>query len=188
VDKQIDGSTIESDSSVIFVLDRDLRLRLCNAAWDRFARENDGESLLRQSILGRPIFDFISGALAEHYSRVFRQTLQGESVWRQGYECSSAEKSRRFSMHIYPVHGELMIVNSLVLETPHDRVASLSGEAEYRSGNGILLMCSNCRRTKTRAPSERWDWAPGFVASPPANVSHGLCPPCYEYYSSLLID
>ena len=47
---QIDIAGIEQDPSVIFVLDREYRLRWCNAAWDQFARENNGEQLLRDSL------------------------------------------------------------------------------------------------------------------------------------------
>jgi len=183
---QTDEKAIESDPSVIFVLDQDLRIRLCNGAWDRFALENGGAHLLRRSILGRPIFDFISGNLADHYRKVFRQTLQRDIVWQQDYECSSPSVLRRFCMHVYPVRGELLIVNSLLVQSEHDREVSPAIEAHYRDSGGILLMCSNCRRVRAKGPEARWDWVPGFVLSPPARVSHGLCPPCYEYYSSKL--
>ena len=182
---QIDLAGIEQDPSVIFVLDREYRLRWCNAAWDRFARENNGEELLRDLIVGRSVFDFISGVLTDHYREAFRRTLERGVIWKQDYECSSSHVHRQFSMCIYPVDGELLIVNSLVANEPHGRHALLSFEAHYRDSNGLLVMCSNCRRTKIGSV-ERWDWVPDFVDTPPNQVTHGLCQPCYEYYSSMI--
>ena len=88
-------------------------------------------------------------------------------------------------MCVYPVAGELLIVNSLVVNEPHAGHAFPAFEAHYRNSDGLLMMCSNCRRVRI-GPVERWDWVPDFVDTPPSNVTHGLCRPCFEYYSSLI--
>src|ERR1700748_3613624 len=94
----IDEIAFENDPSVAFLLDREYRLRACNAAWDRFALENDGKHLLRDSVTGQSVFEYISGMLADYYRRVFDTTLRSGSIWQQEYECSSASVHRRFSM------------------------------------------------------------------------------------------
>ena len=32
------------------------------------------------------------------------------------------------------------------------------------------------------APLVKADWVPAYVRSPPENLSHGLCDPCYAFY------
>jgi hypothetical protein len=181
LEKPIDANAFDGDPSVIYVLDRGMRLRSCNPAWDRFAKENSGEHLLRPMILGRPVFDFISGVLADYYRDLFARILESGVDWHQEYECSSPEVMRTFAMHIYPVHGELLIVNSIIVQGPHEGEAFPPVEARYRNVAGVLVMCSNCRRAKAGS-EERWDWVPGFVTSQPPKVSHGLCSLCYEFY------
>jgi hypothetical protein len=182
----MDAGAIENDPSVIFVLDAAYRFRLCNAAWDRFARENGGESVVGEVVLGRSVFDYILGAVARHYRRAFERTLQQGALWSQEYECSSPHVYRRFLMSVYPIQGELLVVNSLCVERPHEGGVLSAVEERYRNAGGMVVMCSNCRKTQTSGPEQRWDWAPGFVSEPPLNVSHGLCPACFEYYANQL--
>lgn len=182
----LDESAIENDPSVIYILDGDYRLCRCNAAWDRFALANSGESLLRDSVAGRSIFEYISGAVADHYRQVFERSLKSGGIWQQEYECSSPSIQRRFSMRIYPIRGELMIVNSLIVEDRHPAVAFPPIETRYRNSDGLIVMCANCRRAKVAETEEQWDWVPGFVEKRPFRVSHGLCSPCYEYYHSII--
>jgi hypothetical protein len=87
-------------------------------------------------------------------------------------------------MRIYAIRSELMIVNSLIVEQPHPSLALPAIETRYRTSDGLIVMCANCRRAKAAEMQERWDWVPGFVEKRPFRVSHGLCPPCYEYYYS----
>jgi hypothetical protein len=89
-------------------------------------------------------------------------------------------------MQVYPVDGQLLVVNALLVEAAHPGDPFPGIEGSYRNSDGILVMCSNCRRTKTNKPPARWDWVPEFVGSRPPQVSHGLCQPCYEYYCGRL--
>ena len=186
----LSATPLESDPSVIYALDREFHIRYCNRAWDEFAVDNAGEHLRRASVVGRPLFDFISGPPEAHFREACRRVLEENKAWMQEYECSSAGTFRKFAMHVHPFGGGagLLVVNSLLVQNPHDEAAHPALEAAYRDSNGLIVMCSNCRRTRRCGEDEVWVWAPGFVSAPPHRVSHGLCPPCVEGYLFALQD
>ena len=42
----------DNDDSVIYLLDPDLKIVRCNAAWDRFAVANGGEAVVSSKVAG----------------------------------------------------------------------------------------------------------------------------------------
>src|SRR5579871_165336 len=180
----VDLSVLESDPAVIFVLDRQLRIRYCNSAWNRFALANGGPSLLSNAVCGRAVTDFISGTLATDYRATYEKALERGVAWVHDYECSSATCIRRFTMHVYPLEAGsgLVVTNALRVEMPREASSQACLQSDYRLANGMIVMCSNCRRTKSKGLEQTWDWVPQFVTDPPDMVSHGLCPICCEHY------
>ncbi len=183
IDPIFDASLIDSDPSIIFVLDRQLRIAWCNRSWNEFALANGGVGLLSDAVRGRPITDFISGPLADYYRTVYKRILDRSATWLHDYECSSPLISRQFTMHVYPLDGAtgLMVINSLRVESPAP-IATQTAESEYVSSHGLIVMCSNCRRTQRQHQLDTWDWVPRFVEHPPELVSHGICPICLDHY------
>ena len=74
------------------------------------------------------------------------------------------------------------VVNSLMVERPHDRPVAEPAAELYVSQDGIVCMCSYCRRTMQTGEPDQWDWVPAFVTERPPRVSHGFCRICAEYY------
>jgi hypothetical protein len=174
----------EGDRSVVYVLDDDLRLAYCNKAWDEFAEHNGGAHLQRIEQVGHRVLDAISEPLKAFYRSVFERSLADSTPWEHSYECSSPECYREFHMQVLPLQAppRLVIVNSLVVEKAHERVKRAPLTAVYRTAGGIIGMCMHCRRTRRSEEPDIWDWVPEFLAKPPDNVSHGLCPTCFRYY------
>ena len=174
----------EDDPSVVYVLDDDLRLAYCNKAWDEFAEHNGGAHLRRVEQLGNPVLDAISEPLKTFYGSVFERSLAEQQPWEHWYECSSPECYRGFHMQVLPLQAppRLIVVNSLVVEKAHQRIGRAPLTAVYRSTEGLIGMCMHCRRTRRTEEGDIWDWVPEFLAKPPDNVSHGLCPSCFRYY------
>ena len=87
-------------------------------------------------------------------------------------------------MFVYPLKARaLLIVCSLRVEKLHSVPAVEPVEARYRDEHGIMVMCSNCRRTRrSGVEPETWDWISEYVAHQPPMVSHSLCDLCLEYY------
>jgi len=181
---EIPAEVLEQDQSVIFGLDSSLQIVYCNAAWDAFAAANGGCDLLRPAPLGHPLLNYIGGSLAGYYESAYRSVLQTSELWRHVYECSSASVYRKYAMQVLPMKRMrgLLVVNSLCVERPHEPARNGVRPLDYRFANGMVVMCSHCRRTKRSDGSEQWDWVPEHVATMPRNTSHGLCGVCFEYY------
>lgn len=177
----------ESDPAVIFVLDSDFRLTYCNAAWNRFALENGGSpQVLRERQIGRSVMEATPEPLKRFYSSLYAKVLFDEPSSDHLYECSSAETFRRFHMGIQRIEISehdpfLVVVNSLLLEEPPQQSAAGYDPEAMREKNGLITMCAHCRRTRM-PESGGWVWAPELIRHMPMDVSHGLCPVCWEIH------
>jgi len=103
------------------------------------------------------------------------------------YECSSDETYRRYHMHVMrkDVPGEgpfLVVVNSLVVERPHERPRARFDLRILRGENGLITMCSHCRRVELPKVRDAWVWVPELVVKMPLDVSHGVCPVCFDIH------
>ncbi len=176
---------LERDESVIYILDSDLRIAWCNSAWDRFAGANQGERVQHGSLRGGAVLDFITEPLKGYYAGVFRDALETGTQHEHCYECSSPALYRSFRLSVLPIaKRRLIVISSLETERPHaeDRALRPANPVVYTAANGLIAMCSNCRRTRRSEIPEVWDWVPGFVEARPENVTHGLCPACLYHY------
>jgi hypothetical protein len=174
----------ENDTAIIYVLDADLRIVYCNEAWDRFAAENGGRSLLRPRPLGACVIDVNPPPLKRFFETAYREALSTGRVWQHCYDCSSPAVYRKYQMTVHPEReaGNLVVVNSLVVESPPsgtERETCEPDEGTYIDRNGIVTVCCECRRT--RRPGREtsvWDWVPAYVEAPPGRISHGICDTC----------
>jgi len=178
---------VEADNSIIFMLNPDLRIIYSNKAWDQFASQNGGKGLNRAAILGTPILDAVAEPLKAFYANAFAEAMEKGRPWGHDYECSSPDSYRLFHMRVLPLaNSYLLVENSLRIERPHgpERPAMPASAVSYVSENGILTLCSHCRRTRRigAAAAPIWDWVPAYLTEPPGPVSHGLCRNCRAYF------
>jgi hypothetical protein len=178
---------LEVDSSIIYMLSPDLRIIYCNRAWDHFAAENGGVRLSRTETLGASVLNVIPEPLRPFYVSGFALARQQSQPWEHDYECSSPDLYRLFHMRVLPLaNSYLMVENSLRIGHPHgaERPATPANSALHLGENGILTMCSHCRRTRRigAAAAPVWDWVPEYLANPPGRVSHGLCRNCRAFF------
>ena len=171
----------DSDDTA-FAVSRELALVRTNAAWTRFARANGGEELLERFGRGSSIMSAVPAVLQPFYRSGYARVWATGERWEHDYECSSPERYRRFRMFVHQIdHAFLVVVNAAIVDDPHDREASSPEESRYAT-DGVITMCSNCRRVRNRSGEKRWDWVPAFVAHLPQNVSHGICDACAPLY------
>lgn len=176
---------VEADHSIIFMLDPNLRIVYCNAAWDLFASRNNGVSLLRSAVSGTAVLDAIPEPLKSFYARHFAQVAAMGTPWEHDYECSSPDLYRLFHMRVLPLSDSYLLVeNSLRFEEPHgpDRPSMPADPSLYLNKHGMLTMCSHCRRTRRVTSEHQWDWVQPYVGKPPGSVSHGLCLNCRAFF------
>lgn len=160
-------------------LTADLRIIAVSPGWTRFARANGGAEVLERWGPGASITTALPEPLLSYYRDVFARVATQHYAWDGDYECSSAELYRLFRMRIYPLDEGFGIVHALRIEERHHRTGFAPHEAYV--DEGLIRMCAHCRKVQHR-PTRRWDWVPGYVATRPPNVSHGLCPGCEAYY------
>lgn len=151
-----------------------------NAAWRSFARENGGDPA--STGVGANYFSATRGALARWLETMTRDCSTSGAVFETEYQCSSPTQRRDFRMRVHPIAGTgFLITHSLLRTTALESRAGAPIPDDAYVENGLVTMCSNCRRAR-RADHASWDWIPEWVAHPPRLVSHGICPVCVGFY------
>lgn len=182
----------ENHHDPVYGLWQDLRLAYLNPAWFRFAAENGGEPAISSRWnLGVSIMESVAGQLQPFYRKLLENCLKPEKAElrpvQHEYECSSGALYRRFQLTVYPLkdHQGLLLVNSLVIERPHDpaeRQPRAPDKADYADQHGLIHQCCHCRRVQNQEIGNRWDWVPQWVDHIPRDTTHSLCPFCLDYY------
>jgi hypothetical protein len=173
-------SSLADGDNVTYMLSSELRIVDHNGAWERFARENGGEQCLERWPRGSSILDAVSGELRSFFADRFAGAARSGERWDHDYECSSAMEFRQYRMIAYPFSGSFVVTHALLVSTPHEHVELAPSEVYER--DGLITMCSHCRRVRRKTTPECWDWVPQYVATAHNNISHGLCTGCYRYY------
>ena len=178
---------LQDSRSIIYILDADSRIVFCNWAWDRFAAQNKGVNLSHLSVLGKSVLDVVPDALQLFYRTAYATARKSGQPWIHNFECSSPETFRLFHMRVLPIGGPyLCIENSLRIERLHepDRAEIHPIASRYVDENGVVVMCSQCRRTRQvrNIGSPRWVWIPEFLNGPPGEVTHELCDLCFRFF------
>jgi hypothetical protein len=178
---------------VLYRIDIQDRLTELNDGWLAFAQASGGDSLHPSNILGRSLWDFISDAETSHLYQVMVQRLrQGGPPTRFRFRCDAPDRRRLLAMEITgDKTGSIQFSVSSVLEDP--RVSLSFFEPAHARGEGLLTMCSWCKRAQL--PTGRWveiEEAVGELRlledSPLPGVTHGICPPCHEAVAGALDD
>jgi len=182
---------LEKTRAIVFGLWPDFRLAYFSPAWVKFAEQNGGQPKVGADWgLGTRYFDAIPEPLRPFYQRFLTTTADaGASMHPSShvYECSAPTLFRKFSMQVYSLRNRagFIIVNSLVVEAPHDPLTRAPHDADvnqYLDERGLVVQCSHCRLVRHAGAKDRWDWVPEWVGRCPANTSHGLCEMCFKYY------
>lgn len=154
-----------------------------NRAWLEFGRANGAQTV---SGPGIRLLDAITEPLRGFYAEQFARVLADGQPWEQDYECSSATLHREYRLLVVAIAGGagLLITHALRVEVPHRHEALPFVQAQYQAANGLITLCSYCRRVRQAASPApaRWDWVPALVAHATPNVSHGICERCAAYY------
>jgi hypothetical protein len=168
--------------------------------WNRFALENDGAALLDgRGVLGRSLFDFISGESVRDTYQGFFAAMRSGSAQRARLmsRCDSPTVRRELWIVITPVHQERdldgFLVQSLtVSETVRPPIDLFDFQAMLERSRRdkslpILTMCSYCQDVRYPSGSSERDgtWLPAedyYHLGGDANVriSHGICPACED--------
>lgn len=178
--------SIDQTTNTVFLVDRSGRLVDHNAAYERFARDNAGDSLLARWGRGCDMYACLPAVIREEV------VARYEQVWRTGrvdyrYQCHSPELFRIYHMRLVPYRDEFVISeHSLVVSAPLPGMVILpEDEIRRRFGDsrGIVTQCCSCRKIRSPGTGEEWFWVEAMFnpsARIAADTSHGLCPVCLE--------
>lgn len=121
--------------------------------WLAFAVENGSDGLQPERILGRSLWDFISGAENRQlYRHLFARAREMEAPISVPFRCDAPEFRRFMRLTIEPTKdGSLSLSTRLVREEERERVALL--DASVSRGDDLVSMCSWCLRILT-APDQ----------------------------------
>lgn len=169
--------------TIRYEIDSEDRIRWVSPSWTPFAQENGGEALDPQTVIGRPLWDYIAGLETKHIFQVLHERVRrsGEPVCFP-FRCDSPTLRRELSLTIDALPDGALGFSSITLrELPHGYVAVLDTRRTTRRDE-LLIVCSWCKRVRL----DRGDWAElascaGLFDGDPAppRISHGMCPSCY---------
>lgn len=183
---KISFETIEKSKHSIYAVSKNFELIYFNPAWFEFAKQNNGEpNISKKFKIGTNLFDGIKGIVSEYYLDKYSKVLKTQKPWNHEYQCSSNTTYREFFQNVYPLkNGEaILIVNSLKIEEPiKENIRHNKSKIFYEHDDGFIVQCCQCRKTQRANDNSTWDWVPSFVEKMPENVSHSICPICFDYY------
>ncbi len=164
--------------AVIYEVDASDALVAMNDAWQSFAIANGAPHLMRDRILGRPLWDFISDETTRLvYDVVLRQVRNGARS-RFEYRCDSPDRRRLMEMSIAPgPAGHVVFESATICVEWHRDTAAPTGEMLART-------CGWCKRAHTRQDGwrelglESTGHGPGGPRSPV--IANGMCSDCYS--------
>jgi hypothetical protein len=175
----------DDNDSIIYLLDSGLRIARCNLAWDQFALRNHGEAAISSRVVGTHVLDVVSPDLRPFYLAAYQNVQRFRRDWWHIFECSSANVARTFQMRILPCDEKsLLTINTLISETALEESPPKSIE-DYANRDGIVTICSHCRRAQHVRQRDVWDWVPELLMSGQALASFGLCDFCTAYHYHL---
>jgi hypothetical protein len=164
-------------------IDASDRLCFVNEAWLAFARENGAIGLDPESVLGRPIWDFIEG---REVSYLFRALLREVRNQRRGmslpFRCDAPATRREMELELVPLHaGVIEFRSHLERGTSRAPVMLLDGAVARASWH--VPICSWCKRVEVSGgaweDTETAARALGLLSSETApRLMHTICPDC----------
>jgi len=168
-----------------YQVDENDTLTAVDESWLRFARENEASHLTRELVVGRPIWQFVTGAETRHlYGSLFERARSTGSVRRIPFRCDSPERRRFMELDIVAAaSGALELQSRIVREEARAAVALLRPTAER--SKATVDVCSWCKRI--HADGARWleveeaiDQLDLFGATLP-ELNHKTCPECAKH-------
>lgn len=168
-----------SDSSfnIVYRLDQADRITEVGGAWDRMALENGGDALCGHSVLGRNLYDFISGDVSKMFVRTL---IDGVRVLHRprtvAYRCDSPGLRRYMEMSINCDDG-----GGVVLEHRQLRTEATGRRFDFLVGlqpvRQMVVRCSHCNSVKFGGV---WGEPEALLPAEPSQVPviYGVCPSC----------
>lgn len=148
--------------------------------WDDFALANDGSAAVAASVVGRPLWEFVSGEETRALLAAVLHAARSGSAVDVPMRCDAPGRERRLSFHAsMGPGGRLRVETQLMGEVTREPVI-----LEHTRGDGLLRMCSWCNSIRA---GDGWMEATAAVSTlglfdlpETPRVSHGICEACSD--------
>lgn len=171
------------ESNVIYKVDNDFKIIYVNDAWDLFAKENNGDEIISDKVLGENLFDFIhSRDVKQMYFEIISYVRKGK-ILKFPFRCDSPTQIRNLHMLVYlDNNGNVTFSSELqstkIRETPLYVIYTSNVEEEY-----MLVMCSWCKRVRAEngwvEVEEVLNNEKIFLKHQIPKITHSICEECY---------
>ena len=193
----LDASVLDQFDGLCYVTDRQGKLESIGSTnWDAFAISNLAPSTVASKVVGKNLFDFITGEPVKDQLRDVMQRLSDGSfdAWVMPYRCDSPQIKRNMRLSIRPVREQHKILGflfqSVLLsseERPPIELFNFAAQADYSQRPHSLptiSMCSYCQRVKDeKYIGDQWIDAEEYYmlgGTSEVRISHGICEQCIE--------
>ncbi|NNK77315.1 MAG: PAS domain-containing protein [Litoreibacter sp.] len=197
-----DPSHLEALEGITFMTDRDGVIMAIGARnWDAFCVDNGAPDLAASDVIGRNLFDYVSGkpVRAQIREALDKLAKSPENSWVMPFRCDAPGRQRHMRQSVTPVFRDRkctgFFFQSIELAS-HDRppidlfdFKEMARKAANSSDLPLIKMCSWCQKVLfTPVTNDDWVEAEEYYAaggSSNVRISHGICAPCAEKASSL---
>jgi hypothetical protein len=168
-----------------YYIDAADRLIFVDETWREFARDIAAPELVSDSILYKPLWDFIADKRVQHlYQILLARVRQSGEPAQVSYRCDSPGTRRFLQMRMTPdTEAGVHFHNWLVREEKREPVRLL--EMTPKRSEEIIIICSWCKLVKL--DDDTWVEVENavqqlglFEAVEMPKLSHGMCPDCAQ--------
>ena len=156
-----------------------------NDEWLSFAHENGASHLTLDAVLNKSLWQFITDFDVQHlYTLIFNKVLADQLSVKIPFRCDSPDCRRFMEMEISPLSGNRVQIRNRILREEFREPVDLLNPAVNRSKE-LVRMCSWCKKIDV-SPSNWVEVEQAvkqlnlFEAPTSPQLTHGICPTCYE--------
>ncbi len=158
--------------------------------WEPFALENGGRELAPDKVLGRQLWDFVSGfAVRDLYRMILRRARGGVPVSFE-IRCDAPHCRRHLGIRVTPLRdGHVQFRTEVLRVEMRPPVALLDAHAPR--GVEVVRICSWCK--KVHMPPDAWIEVEEavlrlrlFERAEVPQLSHGICRACVDLVAASL--
>jgi hypothetical protein len=179
---------------ISYIVSRDGAIDAIGAArWNDFACENGAPELVDKCVIGRNLFDFVSGAdVQSHIRRVLSElSTRRRPVCVLPLRCDGPAQLRNLRQSITPIFEanecRRFLFQSVELHSrqrPPIDLYDFKARVTQDLSLPLIVMCSWCLRVQSaEARARRWITAEKYYAAggqSQVRISHGICNACVE--------
>lgn len=194
IDPTLRGGILEEDladlnasSNTIYAVWSDLTIAFLNDAWFDFARENRaGDDFLEGFGIGSSVDVGGDDPMNRYFIDCIHRSLREERAVAFQYECPAPETFRLMQVNFLPLRNDLCVISIARVKSSSHQAQGRDPRAgtafDYLNDDGLISMCSCCRRVRVPGTEHEWDFVPALIEDPVDTISHTFCESCKAYW------